>query len=258
MLKGWSVHHRFVSSYLSPWAPPIKLVDAEVRWFDLWSSWVPPNDTFLCVHLRWTGQVEWYSKDLSSWKTSWQFANKQRLLEHRKHLFMVVVIQEPHLCRFHVLPLHVVIQGSHYKIHLGTMPNCFGRSLAHHLSWPFPPNKNNTSIIAGTEWNTLKDTKIFKGQWVNIYCNDHLMSSYTWTYTAIFNPSTPADLEDPLRKELRSNWWCAGWSRTPGFHVIPAMSLLRFFITNASPNRVPTTRLVVPLATWLQSCDVKY
>ena len=114
-----------LSVHTHPWAPPIKLVDAEVRWFDLWSSWVPPNDTFLCVHLPRTGQVEWYSKDLSSWKTSWQFANKQRLLEHRKHLFMVVVIQEPHLCRFHVLPLHVVIQESHYKIHLGTMPNCF-------------------------------------------------------------------------------------------------------------------------------------
>lgn len=116
--------------------------------------------------------------------------------------------------------------------------------------------------LSETHSKTQRFSKITVNESI-CYCHGHLMSSYTIdVHAAIFNPSTPADLEDPLRKELRSNWWCAGWSRTPGFHVIPApmsaMSLLRFFITNASPNRVPTTRLVVPLATWLQFCDVKY
>ncbi len=56
-----------------------------------------------------------------------------------------------------------------------------------------------------------------------MHCNGHLMSYviiyYGRTHPAIFNASTPADLEDPLRKELQSNWWCAGWSRTPGFDL---------------------------------------
>ena len=37
-------------------------MDAEVRWLDLRSSRVPPNDAFLCVHLKrlaGTGQEKW-------------------------------------------------------------------------------------------------------------------------------------------------------------------------------------------------------
>ena len=43
-------------------SPSVKLVDAEVRWLDLRSSRVPPNDAFLCVHLKrlaGTGQEKW-------------------------------------------------------------------------------------------------------------------------------------------------------------------------------------------------------
>ena len=204
-------------------------------------------------------------------KHPWQFANKQRLLEHRKHLFMVVVIQEPHLCRFHP---HISACCDTRKSlqnpsrHNAKMLLLTSSYILHNLGTAVPLriilagrfNRTKTirpllQALSETHSKTQRFSKVNESIYTAMIILCHRI---LWTYTAISNPSTPADLEDPLRKELRSNWWCEGWSRTPGFHVIPAMSLLRFFITNASPNRVPTTRLVVPLATWLQSCDVKY